>query len=75
MKETTTMLKSTQKHLKKGEHTMERRIHEQVIRGRVRDLHLSESEIYVDNEARGRSGHMSHAMVDMGGGKFIVFNA
>lgn len=54
---------------------MERRIHEQIIRGKVHDLHLSESEIYVDNEARERSGHMSHAMVDMGGGRFMVFNS
>lgn len=54
---------------------MERRIHEQIIKGKIHDLHLSESEIYVDNEARGRSGHMSHAMVDMGDGKFMVFNS
>ncbi len=54
---------------------MERRIHEQIIRGKVHDIHLTESEIYVDNEARGRSGHMSHAMVDLGNGKFMVFNS
>ena len=30
-------------------------IHEQVIDGVVRKIHLSEPEIYVDNEKRGRN--------------------
>jgi len=38
-------------------------------------LVFSEPEIYVDNKARGRSGHMSHAMVEYAPGKIIDFNS
>ena len=54
---------------------MERRVHEQTIQGKLNGLHISESEIFVDNEARRRSGHMSHAMLELGNGKYMIFNA
>ncbi len=50
-------------------------IKEQVVKGVVNDLHLSEAEIYVDNEARKRSGHMSHALAEFAKGKIIDFNS
>ena len=31
--------------------------------------------VYVDNEARRRSGHMSHAMAEFAKGSFIDFNS
>ena len=34
---------------------------------------LEEPTLYVDNESRFRSGHMSHAMAKLGEGKFIDF--
>ena len=49
-------------------------IKEQIIKGVVNDIHLSEPEIYVDNKARKRSGHMSHAMLEVGG-RLMVFNS
>ena len=36
---------------------------------------VEEPEIYVDNEARGRSGHMTHAMAEFKPGCFIDFNS
>ena len=36
---------------------------------------LEEPEIYVDNEARKRSGHMTHAMAEFKPGCFIDFNS
>lgn len=36
---------------------------------------LEEPEVYVDNQKRGRSGHMSHAMAQFAPGKFIDFNS
>ena len=36
---------------------------------------LEEPTLYVDNESRFRSGHMSHAMAEFGDGKFIDFNS
>jgi len=36
---------------------------------------VSEGEVYVDNQARGRSGHMSHAMAEFAPGCFIDFNS
>ena len=36
---------------------------------------VSDSEIYVDNKARGRSGHMSHAMAEFAPACFIDFNS
>jgi hypothetical protein len=35
----------------------------------------TDPEIYVDNESRGRSGHMSHAMVEFAPNKIIDFNS
>lgn len=54
---------------------MKKVISEQTIKGMLFDMHFSEPEIYVDNEARGRSGHMSHAMANLKNGKYIVFNS
>ena len=31
-------------------------------------------EVYVDNKARDRSGHMTHAMAEFAPGKYINFN-
>ena len=50
-------------------------IHEQTLHGVSRKLHLSEPVIHADNEAVGRSGHLGHAMADLGGGKIIAFSA
>lgn len=36
---------------------------------------LTDPELYVDNRARGRSGHMTHAMTEYSAGKIIVFNS
>ena len=36
---------------------------------------LGEPTIYVDNQSRGRSGHMTHAMAEFAPGKFIDFNS
>lgn len=49
--------------------------HEQQIDGVVNKICLSEPEIYVDNEKRGRSGHMGHALVEFAPGKIMAFNA
>lgn len=38
-------------------------------------LQISTPEIYVDNKARNRSGHMSHAMVEFAPNKYINFNS
>ena len=38
-------------------------------------VHLSEPSVYVDNQARGRSGHMSHAMAPLGENGLIDFNS
>ncbi len=38
-------------------------------------LNLSTPSVYVDNESRGRSGHMSHAMTEFAKGCFIDFNS
>ena len=54
---------------------MEMLIHESIIDGAVGKIRLSEPEIYVDNEKRGRSGHMGHAMASLGNGKIIAFNS
>ena len=36
---------------------------------------LSDPILYVDNESRGRSGHMSHALAEFKKGCFIDFNS
>ncbi len=36
---------------------------------------LEEPTVYVDNEKRGRSGHMTHALAEFAPGQFINFNS
>ena len=50
-------------------------IHEQDINGAVNKIHISEPEIYVDNEKKGRSGHIGHALIELEPGKIMAFNA
>ena len=38
-------------------------------------IEISEPTLYVDNERRGRSGHMTHAMAEFAPGKLIDFNS
>jgi hypothetical protein len=38
-------------------------------------VHIDEPTIYIDNQARHRSGHMSHAMAEFKPGCFIDFNS
>lgn len=38
-------------------------------------VHVSEPTVYVDNQARGRSGHMTHAMAPLGEYGLIDFNS
>lgn len=38
-------------------------------------VEIEAPELYMDNEARGRSGHMSHAMAEFAPGCFIDFNS
>jgi len=38
-------------------------------------IKIEAPEIYVDNEKRGRSGHMSHAFAEFKKGQFIEFNS
>ncbi len=38
-------------------------------------VELSEPTLHVDNQSRGRSGHMSHAMVEFAPGKVLAFNS
>ena len=54
---------------------MKQLIREQYIEGALKRLHLLEPEIYVDNESRGRSGHVGHAMTEFAPGKIIAFNS
>lgn len=54
---------------------MEKIIHGQIIKGVVSDVEMAEPIVFVDNEKRERSGHMSHALVDLGGGKIVAFNS
>ena len=46
-----------------------------VHKGAIGTLKISEAELYVDNESRRRSGHMSHAMIEYAPGKVIAFNS
>ena len=46
-----------------------------VFEGVAGKLCFSEPEVYVDNQARRRSGHMSHAMVEYEPGKILCFNS
>ncbi len=54
---------------------MNRVLHEQMIRGIVHDLKLSEPILFVDNEKKGRSGHAGHALATFDEGKIIDFHA
>ena len=38
-------------------------------------IQVSDPELYVDNQARGRSGHMSHAMAEFAPDTMIDFNS
>ena len=48
---------------------------EQIIKGTTGNLKLSEPILYIDNEARGRSGHMGHPMLNLGNGIIMDFNS
>lgn len=48
---------------------------DRVFIGAAGKLHISEPELYVDNQARRRSGHMSHAMIEYQPGRIIDFNS
>ena len=48
---------------------------EKIVKGMVHDLQLSEPILYIDNEARGRSGHMGHPMLNLGNGIIMDFNS
>ena len=54
---------------------MDKAFHEKTIEGVVNRIHISEPEIHVDHESRGRSGHMGHAMVEFKKGHILDFNA
>ncbi len=45
-----------------------------LVKGSVFDFTISDGELYVDNEARNRSGHMSHAMCEYEPGRVLAFN-
>jgi len=45
------------------------------IRGVSGNITISEPEIYVNNAARERSGHMSHALTEYAPGKVLAFNS
>lgn len=51
------------------------RIKEQLIHGVGKDIRVSEPVVHVDNESRGRSGYLSHAMAQLKSGKVIAFNS
>ena len=48
---------------------------EQMIIGKIKNLKLSRPTLYIDNQARGRSGHMGHPMLNFGNGKIMDFNS
>ncbi len=48
---------------------------EKIISGKVRNLKLSEPILYINNEARGRSGHMGHPILNLGNGRIMDFNS
>lgn len=45
------------------------------ICGKAKDIKISGPVLYIDNQARGRSGHMGHPMLNLGGGKIMDFNS
>lgn len=46
-----------------------------IIEGKAKNIKLGEPILYIDNEARNRSGHMGHPMLNLGNGKIIDFNS
>lgn len=52
---------------------MKKTLHTKTIKGVVHDLYISEPTVFVDNEKKERSGHMSHAMALFDEGKLIDF--
>ena len=46
-----------------------------VFNGAAGSLHISTPEVFVDNRARKRSGHMTHALVEFQPGKIMAFNS
>ena len=50
-------------------------IHARTIKGVMHDVQMAEPIVFVDNEARGRSGHMSHAITEFAPGRIIAFNS
>lgn len=48
---------------------------EHVYFGAIGNLNISEAGLYIDNQARGRSGHMTHAMAELAPGRIIAFNS
>ena len=53
---------------------MEMYIHAQTLKGRKREIRLSEPIILADNEPKGRSGHLGHAMTLLPSGKIMAFS-
>lgn len=54
---------------------MKKVVHEQIIQTKKGKIYFSEPIVFVDNEKRKRSGHMSHAMVEFAPGKIMAFNS
>lgn len=54
---------------------MELLIHAQEIQGKKQKIRLSEPVIHADNEKKGRSGHMGHAMTTLKDGTIIAFSS
>lgn len=51
------------------------KVKEQKLHGVLHDLHVSAPTVYVDNEARERSGYLSHAMTQLVSGRIVDFNS
>jgi len=45
------------------------------VNSKTRSLSISTPELFIDNEARGRSGHMSHALVEYAPQCILAFNS
>ncbi|MBQ3221259.1 MAG: exo-alpha-sialidase [Clostridia bacterium] len=54
---------------------MELLIHEREIVEKKRKIKWNEPEIFVDNEKKGRSGHMGHALTEFAPGKIMAFHS
>lgn len=51
------------------------KVKEQKLCGMLHEIHVSAPTVYVDNEARERSGCLSHAMAQLGSGSIVCFNS